>query len=418
MKFYFPDSQDQVNPNFDFETERHADLHRRQRDDRYAHEMMDPPPYGGLLVSKAMIDRYGSAGRYTAQQRQRFYREGVREFFRLDDAPERIETLGDCGAFGYIDADIPPYSTDDVIDFYEAARVDAGVSVDHLIPSFDESHTIAARDSPWQSRFDLTLQLAQEFFVRHRERGSKFEPVGVAQGWSPDSYAFAVAELDAIGYSRIAIGGLVPLKTDQIHRVLTEIGKVRKHANLHLFGVTRLDDQLFSDFTKSGVTSFDTTSPFRQAFKDASHNYYVLDGAFMALRVPQVEGNAKFGARIRSGEVDQRLARRLEQEALQSLRGFDREEASLDDALDALFAYRKLWDEKKADHRVAYRQTLEAAPWRECDCTICKDVGIEVAMFRGSERNKRRGFHNMHVFAKRLERAVESHESRHLQTAA
>jgi hypothetical protein len=46
------------------------------------------------------------------------------------------------------------------------------------------------------------------------------------------------------------------------------------------------------------------------------------------------------------------------------------------------------------------------------------DVGIEVAMFRGSERNKRRGFHNMHVFAKRLERAVESHESRHLEKAA
>jgi hypothetical protein len=417
MKFYFPDSQDQVNPNFNFVTERHADLHRRQRDDRYAHEFMVPPPYGGLLVSKAMIDRYGNAGRYTAQQRHRFYREGVRKFFRLDNAPERIETLGDCGAFSYIDAETPPYSTDEVIDFYEAAGVDAGVSVDHLIPSFDESATIAAGDSHWQPRFDLTLRYASEFFRRHRERGATFEPVGVAQGWSPESYAHAVVELEDIGYERIAIGGLVPLKTDQIHRVLTEIGKVRRRADLHLFGVTRLDDRLFSDFTKSGVTSFDTTSPFRQAFKDATDNYYVLDGSFMALRVPQVEGNAKFGARIRSGQVDQRRARELEQEALRVLRGFNRDEVSLDDALGALCEYQELWNEKKS-HPAAYRRTLEAAPWRTCDCTVCKDVGIEVAMFRGSERNKRRGFHNMHVFAKRLERAVESHESRHLQNAA
>src|SRR5262249_5023500 len=145
----------------------------------------------------------------------------------------------------------------------------------------------------------------------------------------------------------------------------------------------------FSDFTTSGVTSFDTTSPFRQAFKDASDNYYVLDKAFMALRVPQVEGNAKFGARIRAGEVDQRLARKLEQEALKALRGYDRDEVSLDNAFGALCAYQELWNRKQA-HPAAYRQTLEAAPWRTCDCTVCKDVGIEVAMFRGSERNKRR----------------------------
>ena len=104
MRFYFPDSQDQIDPSFDFETEERSPLRIRQRDDLYAHELLTPSPYRGLLVSKAMIDRYEGAGRYSAQQRQRFYRVGVREFFRLDSVSgPRIETMGDCGAFSYIE---------------------------------------------------------------------------------------------------------------------------------------------------------------------------------------------------------------------------------------------------------------------------------------------------------------------------
>jgi aspartate-semialdehyde dehydrogenase len=33
-------------------------------------------------------------------------------------------------------------------------------------------------------------------------------------------------------------------------------------------------------------------------------------------------------------------------------------------------------------------------------------VGIDVAVFRGSERNKRRGFHNLCVFRQRLDRTL------------
>ena len=69
MKFFFPDSQDQINPDFDFVTEEHLALRVRQRDDLYAHEVLDGHVIDGLLVSKAIVDgTAGSAGKYTAAQ--------------------------------------------------------------------------------------------------------------------------------------------------------------------------------------------------------------------------------------------------------------------------------------------------------------------------------------------------------------
>src|SRR5438309_3401024 len=119
MRFYFPDSQDQIDPSFDFQAEERSPFRIRQRDDLYAHEVMNRPPYTGLLVSKAIVDGVdGGAGRYSAQQRQRLYRVGIREFFRLDDVPgERLDTIGDCGAFTYVRVHEPFYTVDEVINF-------------------------------------------------------------------------------------------------------------------------------------------------------------------------------------------------------------------------------------------------------------------------------------------------------------
>lgn len=404
MRFYFPDSQDQIDPRFDFANEERSPLRVRQRDDRYAHEVLDPSPYQGLLVSKAMIDAYGGAGRYSAQQRQRFFRVGVREFFRLETSSSQIETLGDCGAFSYISEDRPPYSADEVIDFYEAAGFDAGVSIDHVIPVYKTDEQLELMESPWKDRYEVTLGLAEEFLSRHRERGCCFEPIGVAQGWSPDSYAGAVTRLQEMGYERVALGGLVPLKTPDVLAVMERVAEVRAPGlQMHLFGITRCDR--IADFARYGATSFDSTSPFRQAFKDDCDNYYWEEGSFVALRVPQVEGNAKLGARIRSGQVDQGEALTLERTALDALAGYERREVELDVAVTALREYEKLHDGRK-DRSDVYRETLAARPWESCDCAICRDVGIQVVVFRGTERNRRRGFHNLHVFSGRLEGAL------------
>ncbi len=121
MRFYFPDSQDQIDPSFDFETEERSPYRVRQRDDRYAHEVLaSPSPYAGILVSKAMIDGIGGAGRYSAQQRQRLYRVGVREFFRLDAVRGRVSRRSATAARSPTsNEEAPPYTVDEVIDFYE-----------------------------------------------------------------------------------------------------------------------------------------------------------------------------------------------------------------------------------------------------------------------------------------------------------
>lgn len=46
----------------------------------------------------------------------------------------------------------------------------------------------------------------------------------------------------------------------------------------------------------------------------------------------------------------------------------------------------------------AYRQTLSERPWEKCNCPICEEHGIEVCIFRGNDRNRRRGFHNTNRF--------------------
>jgi hypothetical protein len=169
---------------------------------------------------------------------------------------------------------------------------------------------------------------------------------------------------------------------------------------LHLLGVTRPEEvEMFADH---GVRSFDSTSPFRQAFKDGKDNYWTIDGAYTALRVPQVDGNAKLRSLIRAGRIDQAEARRCERAALDAIRGYDRDEVPMADVLEALEAYDKLQEGRKS-LTPAYRETLAARPWQDCGCGVCVAAGVEVILFRGSERNKRRGIHNVNVFNQRLQ---------------
>lgn len=395
MRFYFPDSQDQIDPHFDFVAEAHPPLRRRQRDDRYAHEVFREAPYDGILISKSSVDGLGGAARYNRGHRRRLFREGMRKFFRLDVATgPRIATIGDCGAFSYVEKIAPPYRVDEVIDFYELTGVDAGLSVDHIVRSFS-----ASGETPPPSELDrhaITLALAEEFIARHRRRGCGFEPVGVAQGYDPASYAEAVARLEAMGYGRIAVGGMASLKSTQITKVLEAISRRRApETRLHLLGISRLEEL---DLEAHGVESTDSTTPFRQAFMDGSNNLYAPGTAFTAIRVPQSDGNRRMRALIAAGRLEQGLVRRLEGDALAALRAFDDGAVALEETLDAVCAYASLLDPR--DRREAYRRTLVAAPWRTCRCEICVDVGIEVALFRGAERNKRRGFHNLYVHSR------------------
>ena len=418
MRFFFPDSLDQVDPSFNFETEDRSATRIRQRDDVYAHELFQRPPYDGLLVSKAIVDgTSASNGKYTMAQRHRLLRDGVREFFRLDAraSTSRLKTMGDCGAFSYVKDDRPPFSVHEVIEFYESCGFDLGVSVDHVILGYDAELDasllgLEAVPTDWRRRRELTLELAADFLAAHRSSNARFTPIGVAQGWSPHSYRDSVKALQSIGYKRIALGGMVALKTPDILRCLEAVAETRSPStSLHLFGVTRIES--IGQFAEHGVESFDSTSPLRQAFKDDKDNYYTRDGSYTAIRVPQVEGNPRLEKRIAAGEVNQDHALRAERACLQILTAYDKGHAGSDDALSALAEY-------SAIHGIGQQQldrekrTLENRPWKECPCAVCKALGIHVVIFRGAERNRRRGFHNLHVFYfERLGRSASDSDS-------
>ena len=76
MFYFFPDSQDLVDPSFDFQKETRGITRLRQRDDCYPHEIFGHAPYDGMLISRAIVDE-----RYTLAQKQRLLRSGARAFF-------------------------------------------------------------------------------------------------------------------------------------------------------------------------------------------------------------------------------------------------------------------------------------------------------------------------------------------------
>jgi hypothetical protein len=405
MKFFFPDSQDLVDPSFDFVTEKRSETRIRQRDDLYAHEIYRKPPYDGMLVSKAIVDGVGSStGRYTLGQQRRFSVEGAREFMRL---PDSLKLMGDCGAFTYVKEPIPPVSVEEVARFYDEGGFDYGASVDHIIldynPNWDQCLPgIDKVPEDCERRQELTIDLARDFQQLCRKQKFRFEPIGIVQGWSPKSYSRALSALQKMGYRYIALGGLVPLKSSEIVEVLELISpKLKPTTRLHLFGVTRLDH--VKEFSQHGVVSFDSTSPLTQAFKEDRDNYYGNRRKYAAIRVPQVDVNVKLKNRILSGEVKQADAFRLERACLDALQKFDRRRFPRNDLIQLLAEYEELFGGTR-NYSSEYEVLLQDRPWKDCRCAICQDLGINVVIFRGAERNRRRGFHNVYVTYNRLKR--------------
>jgi hypothetical protein len=410
MQFFFPDSQDLVDPSFDFDTEKRNDARIRQRDDLYAHEVFSRVPYDGMLVSKAIVEGVGSStGRYTLGQQRRLAASGVKEFLRV---PESMKVMGDCGAFTYVKEDAPPVTVEEVVRFYQDSGFDYGASIDHIILEYNASwdHGLPGIDivpDKCVKRQEITIELARNFKQYCRKERVDFEPLGVIQGWSPRSYAKAISALQKMGYRYIALGGLVPLKTPDILEVLTACyPRLHPETRLHLFGVTRLTH--IPEFKSLGVVSFDSTSPLRQAFKEDKGNYYsrIKDASgneksYTAIRVPQVDVNVQLKNRILSGQVKQAHAFRLEKACLDALRAYDKRPCHRKELIQLLMEYQSLFGNLR-NYAVEYEEVLRDQPWKQCGCQVCKGIGINVVVFRGAERNRRRGFHNVYVTYERL----------------
>jgi hypothetical protein len=416
MKFIYADSLDYIDPLYDFEADRSPAGRRPYWDDQYPHEFLSPAPYHGVLVSRAIVgDGPVGGGKYTAAQAQRFRREGARAFLRLE-GPRFAEMpiFGDCGAFAYHKAEIPPYTPEDMLAFYDDAGFTHGCSVDHIIFDFNQSHMVGlgGGNEEARERFDITQENAREFLRASQLLASRFTPLGVIQGWSPGSMAEAARGLCAMGYRYLALGGTVPLKTPQIKACLSAIrDAIPWDICLHVLGFAKADD--ISDFGPFRITSFDSTSPLLRAFKDAKSNYYVRrpDGRmdyYTAIRIPQAIENPKLQRLAKRGSHRQEDLIKLERRALSALRAYDRDEVGIEEALEAVMDYDvpalledpggSVSPKKVAELRARYTRTLRNDIASMDDRAACRQASIEVVIFRASNRNKRRGMHNLSVF--------------------
>ena len=407
MDYFIPEWDDHVDPGYDFLNSRLTPARDPYADEVYAHQIYDKPNYDGILVSKVVVDS-------SKKKRQRVEAVGIHDFIRFQG-----KVMGDCGAFGYIKEDIPPFDTDEILEYYENLGFNCGVSIDHLIVG------PFAEPGIREQRYELTLKNAQEFLEKHNARGYTFTPMGVVQGWTSETYAAAARDTIRMGYKHIAIGGVARTPSKQIVEILKAIRPhLTAQTRLHLFGVARLD--AIPAFRHLGVTSFDSASALRRAWLGAGANYHDISGEmYTAVRIPPVDGH---GVRVKrlveAGVASREQFRALEQSALKALRAFDQEQCSFENALEALLAYDELLElpqdgkvnseeqaKRRLKHGTMYEHLLRDKPWKRCDCPICERIGVEVVIFRGNDRNRRRGFHNTYVFYKRFQALLEKLDS-------
>jgi hypothetical protein len=312
--------------------------------------------------------------------------------------PREFPIMGDCGAFGYIMDDVPPYTTAEILDYYTRLGFDYGVSIDHLI--------VSATEAQKQQRYELTIANAEEFLREHRRAGLNWEPIGAVQGWDPKSYAEAARQYVAMGYKYIGLGGLVRTNTNEIRRIMAEVHEVvPETVAVHLFGIARAG--ALHELSRLGVRSVDSASLLRRAWLGAGQNYLTVDGAYYsAIRIPEAGKSFRAKRMVSEGRVTAEHAARLERESLTAVREFDAGRLSVEATLDALEEYDRLITPGRKETRPLLRKVLEAAPWKDCPCDICRRDGVEVIIFRGNNRNRRRGFHNTFTFYGLVQRAL------------
>jgi hypothetical protein len=161
-----------------------------------------------------------------------------------------------------------------------------------------------------------------------------------------------------------------------------------------LFGVFR--PKLQAKFRELKVDSFDSASYFRKAWLRSDQNYLAPSGKwYAALRVPMTS-DGRTRKRLEQSGLDLASLQAQEYQVLKLLCQFDRDEVSVQEVLDAVIEYdeRLTRSSDACSMRARYEQTLKDRPWRSCDCPFCKQLGIHVLIFRGTNRNKRRGAHN------------------------
>lgn len=410
LKYFLPDWEDRLDPEFDFEKDSFSNGHKKNayEHDYYAHQIFDEPPYDGILVSLAIFENKISLSQQGNEYQIRG-RSNIKKFLKIPKSSS-LEVMGDCGAFGYVKEKEPPqpfYTVDNVAQIYQRLGFDYGVSVDHLAVDyiFIKNQKTGRREKKLLSmreknrRIKITIDNALRFLDLHQENNYSFVPVGVAQGYDLDTYKSSVKSLVDMGYDYIALGGLVQYSTPFIIKILEAIQPYSSKVKIHLFGVLRKDH--LETFQQLGADSFDSASFFRKAWLRSGQNYLSSKGDwYSSIRVPQ-SSNPRVVKYADTNGFSKKDIEDMESKALNALFDYDKGLLDLDQVLETVMDYDDLLLRNTDDGKnlySKYRRTLQDKPWRECDCPICKEIGINVLIFRGTNRNKRRGFHNLWAF--------------------
>lgn len=392
--YFFPDWDDYVYEPFN---DKETDEFRRSKDATkcYAHEIFGKEtPYDGLLYSLGQL--HTKTGPLN-----RLHKKGsfnLRSEMRI---PAEMLLFGDCGAFSYMTDSTPPFSPEKAASLYHKFGFNLGASVDHIPVS-----SLSSKKK--EERMALTVKYAKEFFEIHKSRDEyQFMPIGCIQGITPKDYADFASEYIEWGYKYIALGGLVRRPDSEILEIITAVrealqGHTRsKDENIwvHLFGILRPNLQPI--FRHLGVSSFDSASYMRKAWTCSNKNYLAVDGTWYgSIRIPFSTSKAMREVAESDPTLSNEGMQELEEKCLSNLKRFDDKKIPKEEVLEDINNYSALLQRKWTYNHFSekHEQLLEERPWEKCKCKVCKDASIDIVVFRGANRNRRRGLHNTWVF--------------------
>ncbi len=390
LLYFLPDWDDMLDPHFDFENDAFSNPRKSERKEIHCQSLMGKPRMcDGILVSLAQRQNTkGPLKRVDGTETAALKPTSLRDHYGLSNG-QRL--FGDCGAYSYVFEDEPTFSTEQAVALYELYEFDFGTSVDH-IPFGDFPEEMR------RERVITTVANAEAFIGEWSRREKLFTPVGAVQGLSAEEYAANVKKYYEMGYRHLALGGLVRLNDRAILEIVRAVSKAADQLPerpwLHLFGVYR--PKLQPEFKRMRIDSFDSATYFRKSWLRSDQNYLCTNGNwYAAIRVPMTK-DPRTRKRLLENGANLEEMKQQEQLVLKMLKDYGDDQADLTETLDAVMDYdeKLLRSSETKSMRKKYERTLREKPWLRCTCDFCNKHGIQVLIFRGSNRNKRRGAHN------------------------
>ncbi|SDQ39898.1 queuine tRNA-ribosyltransferase tRNA-guanine transglycosylase [Natronobacterium texcoconense] len=191
MRFYVPEWDDFVDANYDFIHDEHSELDPSERDTAYIWDIFDyeSTPIDGVLISREQVED-------TPSKYERITENGVYDAPMLD-IPKWLPTISDCGAWGYKSFPFPPYSNEEMLEFYETLDVSVGVTIDHLVLGSGHTARLYLDERAFPDGFstsDIPDEISSEVDVMTDEWPAEWPDY--VQEYEPSIYGTDVQEFD------------------------------------------------------------------------------------------------------------------------------------------------------------------------------------------------------------------------------